>query len=97
MFDTEGVGYGGTGKNWTWKKLNGVTIGKPYFLSGMIEPGDAGNAKCICTKPRSKGFIAIDLSSRFESSLGIKDMKLIKNFENNWNRFYYTNYYELHE
>ena len=41
MFDTEGVGYGGTGKKFNLKKLHGVTVGKPYFLSGMIEPTDA--------------------------------------------------------
>ncbi|MBC7688448.1 MAG: phosphoribosylanthranilate isomerase, partial [Aquabacterium sp.] len=39
MFDTEGAGYGGTGKKFNWDKLDGVAVGKPYFLSGGIEPG----------------------------------------------------------
>jgi phosphoribosylanthranilate isomerase len=33
MFDTEGAGYGGTGKKFDWGKLKDVAVGKPYFLS----------------------------------------------------------------
>ena len=45
MFDTEGVGYGGTGKKFDWQKLHNITIGKPYFLSGGIEPEDVEKLK----------------------------------------------------
>ena len=41
LFDTEGAGYGGTGKKFNWKQLEGETVKKPFFLSGGIEPTDA--------------------------------------------------------
>lgn len=80
MFDTEGVGYGGTGKKLNLDKLNGVTVGKPYFLSGMIEPGDAERLNEFAKKPEAKALFAIDIGTRFEMMPGVKDINLIKNF-----------------
>jgi len=34
--------YGGTGRKFDWNRLKGLDIGKPFFLSGGIEPSDAG-------------------------------------------------------
>jgi len=80
MLDTEGVGYGGTGKKLNLEKLHGVTIGKPYFLSGMIEPADAENLNEFSQRPEAKALFAIDISTRFEVMPGIKDIELIKKF-----------------
>lgn len=81
MFDTEGVGYGGTGKKFDWdKQLSGVQVGKPYFLSGGIEPSDAENLKTFAAKPEAKALFAIDINTKFEVVPGIKDMELIKKF-----------------
>lgn len=80
MFDTEGAGYGGTGKKFNWDKLSNVTVGKPYFLSGGIEPGDVAKLKDFEIKPEAKALFAIDINSRFEVMPGIKDMDLIKKF-----------------
>jgi len=80
MFDTEGAGYGGTGKKFNWDKLQGVEVGKPYFLSGGIEPGDVDKLKDFEKRPEAKGLFAIDVNSRFELMPGVKDMDLIKNF-----------------
>lgn len=80
MFDTEGAGYGGTGKKFKWEKLQDVAVGKPYFLSGGIEPGDVQQLKDFEQKPEAKGLFAIDINSRFEMHPGVKDMPLIKNF-----------------
>ncbi len=80
MFDTEGAGYGGTGKKFNWEKLHDVVVGKPYFLSGGIEPGDVGKLKEFETKPEAKALFAIDINSRFELMAGVKDMDLIKKF-----------------
>lgn len=80
MFDTEGAGYGGTGKKFNWEKLQDVSIGKPYFLSGGIEPGDVEKLQDFDTKPEAKALFAIDINSRFEVMPGVKDMNLIKNF-----------------
>ncbi len=80
MFDTEGAGYGGTGKKFDWNKLTDVVVGKPYFLSGGIEPADVQRLKNFEKQPEAKALFAIDINSRFELMPGIKDMQLIKNF-----------------
>jgi len=80
MFDTEGAGYGGTGKKFNWEKLNAVEIGKPYFLSGGIEPNDVNSLKEFATKPEAKALFAIDINSKFELMPGVKDVPLIKTF-----------------
>jgi phosphoribosylanthranilate isomerase len=80
MFDTEGAGYGGTGKKLNWEKLQNVVVGKPYFLSGGIEPTDVEKLKEFLTRSESKALFAIDINSKFETLPGIKDIELIKNF-----------------
>ena len=55
-------------------------MGKPYFLSGGIEPGDVEQLKAFETKPEAKALFAIDINSRFELVPGVKDMNLIKDF-----------------
>jgi phosphoribosylanthranilate isomerase len=80
MFDTEGAGYGGTGKKFNWEKLLDVVVGKPYFLSGGIEPTDVEKLKEFLIRPESKSLFAIDINSKFESLPGIKDIELIKKF-----------------
>ena len=80
MFDTEGVGYGGTGKKFNWDMLNDVVVGKPYFLSGGVEPADAEKLKLFEEKPEAKALFAVDINSKFEIAPGIKDMELIKKF-----------------
>jgi phosphoribosylanthranilate isomerase len=80
MFDTEGAGYGGTGKKLDWNKLHGVEVGKPYFLSGGIEPGDIEKLKAFSKLPEAKALFAIDINSKFELVPGIKDMEKIKKF-----------------
>jgi phosphoribosylanthranilate isomerase len=80
MFDTEGVGYGGTGKKLNLEKLHGVSVGKPYFLSGIIDPGDAERLNAFAQLPEAKALFAIDISTKFEVMPGIKDINLIKDF-----------------
>jgi phosphoribosylanthranilate isomerase len=80
MFDTEGAGYGGTGKKFDWGKLSGVEVGKPYFLSGGIEPADVEKLKAFSKLPEAKALFAIDINSKFEVVPGVKDMEKIKNF-----------------
>ncbi|MDO9374959.1 MAG: phosphoribosylanthranilate isomerase [Bacteroidota bacterium] len=80
MFDTEGAGYGGTGKKFNWGKLQNVLVGKPYFLSGGIEPADVEQLKTFETLPEAKALFAIDINSRFEVMPGVKDMDAIKKF-----------------
>ncbi|WEK35130.1 MAG: phosphoribosylanthranilate isomerase [Candidatus Pseudobacter hemicellulosilyticus] len=80
MFDTMGVGYGGTGKKFDWSVLKDQTIGKPFFLSGGIEPDDDVQLKLFEQEPVAKALFAIDINSKFETSPGVKDLKLIREF-----------------
>jgi phosphoribosylanthranilate isomerase len=80
MFDTMGAGYGGTGKKFDWNILKGQTIGKPFFLSGGIEPGDEEKLKAFTSEPVANALFAIDINSRFEVAPGIKDMNKIQSF-----------------
>lgn len=80
MFDTMGVGYGGTGKKFDWSVLRNSTIGKPFFLSGGIEPGDEEQLMTFAREPMAKALFAIDINSKFEISPGIKDMDKVKAF-----------------
>jgi phosphoribosylanthranilate isomerase len=80
MFDTMGVGYGGTGKKFDWSVLKNSTIGKPFFLSGGIEPGDEQELKAFEQEPVARALFAIDINSKFEVSPGVKDMEKVKEF-----------------
>jgi len=85
LFDTMGVGYGGTGKKFDWTMLKNQHIGKPYFLSGGIEPGDVQALKEFSEQPEARGLFAIDINSKFETSPGVKDLDLVGNFIKNLN------------
>jgi phosphoribosylanthranilate isomerase len=80
LFDTEGAGYGGTGKKFNWDILEGSVIGKPFFLSGGIQPDDSHKLKVFAQKPVANALFAVDINSKFEISPGVKDMAKIKKF-----------------
>jgi phosphoribosylanthranilate isomerase len=80
LFDTLGVGYGGTGKKFDWTVLRDAQIKKPFFLSGGIDPNDVENIRAFQTEEVAKDLFAIDINSCFESSPGVKDMDLIQPF-----------------
>ena len=77
LFDKGSAGlYGGTGQKFKWDVLKDSAIGKPFFLSGGIERKDAEAIKKF-THPF---FYGVDVNSRFETSPGVKNMELIKEF-----------------
>ena len=80
LFDTEGAGYGGTGRKFDWNLLKGLNIGKPFFLSGGIEPDDTEKLKEFAKEHVAKDLFSIDINSRFEISPGIKDMDTLRRF-----------------
>ena len=80
MFDTMGAGYGGTGKKFDWEQLKGIEIGKPFFLSGGIEPGDESKLSEFAAAETGKALFAVDINSKFETSPGVKDMKKVQTF-----------------
>ncbi len=80
LFDTEGAGYGGTGRKFDWKMLQGLSINKPFFLSGGIEPGDSDKLKEFMKDYVAKDLFSVDVNSKFETSLGVKDMDKLGEF-----------------
>lgn len=80
MFDTLGVGYGGTGKKFDWTILQQSVPLKPYFLSGGIEPGDEKKLEEFIGTPAGEKLFAIDLNTKFEIGPGVKDVNGIKKF-----------------
>lgn len=82
MFDTMGAGYGGTGKKFDWNILKGNNIGKPFFLSGGIQPEDTNSLKEFANEPVAKALFAIDINSKFEVAPGVKDMEKVGKFIN---------------
>ena len=80
LFDTEGVGYGGTGHKFNWDKLKGMNIDKPFFIGGGISPNDADLLKEFAKDPVAKDLFAVDINSKFEISPGVKDMEKVKKF-----------------
>ena len=80
LFDTEGAGYGGTGKKFNWDTLKGVSIDKLFFLSGGIEPADVERLRVFEREPVARKFFAIDINSKFETSPGVKDLKKVRAF-----------------
>jgi phosphoribosylanthranilate isomerase len=75
-----GAGYGGTGKKFNWEMLKDATVGKPFFLSGGIEPGDEERLHEFSREPVGRALFAIDINSRFEVTPGVKDMNKVKEF-----------------
>lgn len=88
LFDTgitssksgEEIQYGGTGRKFDWSRLKDLDIGKPFFLSGGIEPTDAQLVKEFMKEPVARNLFVVDINSRFELSPGVKDMKKVKQF-----------------
>jgi phosphoribosylanthranilate isomerase len=80
LFDTLGVGYGGTGKKFNWEVLKQATIDKLFFLSGGIEPEDLDKLETFAQATVAAKLFSIDINSRFELSSGVKDLEKIERF-----------------
>lgn len=83
LFDTEGAGYGGTGKKFNWNILKGENVRKPFFLSGGIQPEDVDLLKEFEKESVAKDLFAIDINSKFEVAAGLKNMDTVRTFVNN--------------
>ena len=80
LFDTLGVGYGGTGKKFNWDVLKTAIMDKLFFLSGGIEPEDVDKLKEFSGEQVANKLFSIDINSRFEVSSGVKDLEKIQMF-----------------
>lgn len=72
--------YGGTGRRFSWNRLRGMEVQKPFILSGGVEPGDAAYIREFLREPAASSLVAVDICSRFESVPGIKDMDRVRRF-----------------
>ena len=80
LFDTLGVGYGGTGKKFNWDLLKTAGIEKLFFLSGGIEPEDTDKLKSFFAEEVAKKLFSIDINSRFETHSRREGSVKIKSF-----------------
>ena len=80
LFDTDWSTYGGSGKKFDWKILDGAHINKPFLLSGGIGIEDAEVLRSFADGKHGPNLFAVDVNSKLESSPGIKDMEKVKAF-----------------
>lgn len=66
--------YGGTGQTFDWSLIQDLSLGKPFFLSGGLNPGNVAEA----IKKVSPD--VVDLSSGLEEAPGLKDFDKIEAF-----------------
>jgi phosphoribosylanthranilate isomerase len=85
LFDTEGVGYGGTGKKFNWNMLKVPSIRKPFLLSGGIQPYDVPELQYCMQDSVAKDLFAFDINSKFEIAPGIKNLALVHEIFNQEN------------
>jgi phosphoribosylanthranilate isomerase len=76
LFDTPTSGYGGSGRQFDWGLFSGVSLPKPFFLSGGISAGDVPALREF----RHEKLFALDVNSRFEVQPGVKDTALLGEF-----------------
>lgn len=65
---------GGNGVSYDWGLLKGLDLGKPYMLSGGLDPSNVAEAI------RVSGVSEVDVSSGVEREKGVKDNDLIRAF-----------------
>lgn len=76
LFETPTVGYGSSGIAFDWSLLSSYRGRTPFFLSGGISPKSLEALKEF----EHPMWLGLDLNSRFEKEVGIKDVALIKDF-----------------
>lgn len=76
LFETKTAGYGGSGRQFDWSVMQSYDGSVPFLLSGGIGPDDVDRV-CAFSHPM---FVGIDLNSRFETTPGVKDTGLLRQF-----------------
>jgi phosphoribosylanthranilate isomerase len=77
LFDTKGKYLGGNGIPFDWSLLEHYPRQVPFFLSGGIGTDNIGHVKFL----KHPMLYAVDVNSKLESRPGIKDARLLKQFE----------------
>lgn len=71
LFDA-GTSGGGSGRSFSWEVLRDVSIPRPWFLAGGIDPENAAEAIRACSPS------GLDVSSGVESAPGVKDAEKLR-------------------
>lgn len=83
LFDTKGKERGGNGVVFNWKLLKEYSSTKPYFLSGGIGIESVLDLKMFLKSEASRYCYAIDVNSKFEINIGLKDIEKLIKFKQN--------------
>jgi len=76
LFDTHCIGYGGSGRKFSWDNISEYTFNTSFFLSGGIGTEDVESIKNVYhTK-----FFGLDLNSKFEIEPGNKNRDELRRF-----------------
>ena len=76
LFDSQGAGWGGSGKQFDWALLQDFESSLPFFLSGGIGPEDVGALR----KLDHKQLFGVDVNSSFETAPGMKNTAVLERF-----------------
>ncbi|PJJ84728.1 phosphoribosylanthranilate isomerase [Mucilaginibacter auburnensis] len=74
LFDTKTAAHGGSGETFDWRMLNSYNLNVPFFLSGGLSIDNLDQIEKI----KHPQFYGIDVNSRFETALGVKDIKKLE-------------------
>ncbi len=78
VLDSRSASRGGSGLKFDWHLLGNLPISTPFLLSGGIAPDDAP----LINRLEYAAMAGVDINSRFETSPGVKDAALIREFIN---------------
>ncbi|MCH2046334.1 MAG: phosphoribosylanthranilate isomerase [Saprospiraceae bacterium] len=76
LFDTKGKQLGGNGYAFDWNLLEQYQGNTAFFLSGGISLEDVDRLRAL----NLKQLYGVDLNSRFETILGVKNIQLLESF-----------------
>ncbi len=82
LFDTKGKLPGGNGYTFDWSLLNNYPSTKPFFLSGGIGLDQVTDIKKFKESNASKYCYALDVNSKFEIAPGLKNVAILREFQN---------------
>jgi len=78
LFDMKSERHGGSGLKFDWTLLERYDHDKKFFLSGGIGPDDAERIRSFTHRQ----LFGVDINSRFETSPGMKDPVIVRDFIN---------------
>ncbi len=81
LFDTKTPKHGGSGKRFNWELLKQYTGTTPFILSGGLRPDVLPEIQAV----QHSQLAGIDLNGGFESTPGIKNMLILKQFLHEFN------------